>query len=132
MPRRPSVRSPRLGRVHWAEVVADLSRSGQPLARYADERGLSARTLMWWRWKLKAGPHADKNSARRPPSQAQRASSSRPMSFLPVYVLAGSALAPTDGALCVVLPGGRRIEIRAGFDGATLEHLIRTLEAISC
>jgi hypothetical protein len=33
-----------------------------------------------------------------------------------------------DGGLSVVLPRGRRIEVGAGFDGATLQRLILVLE----
>ena len=33
-----------------------------------------------------------------------------------------------DGGLSVVLPGGRRIEVGTGFDGATLQRLILVLE----
>jgi phage protein D len=33
-----------------------------------------------------------------------------------------------DGGLAVVLPRGRRIEVGAGFDGATLQRLILVLE----
>jgi transposase-like protein len=33
-----------------------------------------------------------------------------------------------DYGLSVVLPGGRRIEVGAGFDGATLQRLILVLE----
>ena len=33
-----------------------------------------------------------------------------------------------DGALAVVLPGGRRIEVKRGFDTATLRQLVAVLE----
>ena len=35
-------------------------------------------------------------------------------------------------ALQVVLSGGRRIEIKSGFDGDTLARLILVLEALAC
>jgi hypothetical protein len=110
--------------------VADLDRSGLPLARYADEHRLSAKTLAWWRWALKAGPHAHYRGPRRTASRAKGPGS--PMSFVPVRVIAGPVAAPTGGALRVVLAGGRRIEVGAGFDGETLGRLIRVLEAMPC
>jgi hypothetical protein len=49
-----------------------------------------------------------------------------------VSVVAGSAAAPDGGALHVVLAHGRRIEVRAGFDVATLGRLVQALESTPC
>jgi hypothetical protein len=35
-----------------------------------------------------------------------------------------------DGELAVVLPGGRRIEVKRGFDTATLRQLVAVLEQV--
>lgn len=37
---------------------------------------------------------------------------------------------PTNGKLAVVLPRGRRVEVSAGFDAATLERLLGVLEGV--
>lgn len=116
------------GRERWAAVLADLERSGLSVASYSREHGLSARTLSWWRWALKARP-LGKLPSPRGDVPARRGGAA--LSFVPVHVLAGPS-APDDGGLQVVLGGGRRIEVRAGFDGATLERLVRLLEAMSC
>ena len=38
----------------WAELLEEWSRSGRSIAEFAEARGLKARTLGWWRWKLGA------------------------------------------------------------------------------
>ena len=120
----------RLGREAWQRIVDDLGRSGLSVARYARRHGLSARTLTWWRWALRVG-HADgSRTARRKPARSRRVQAS--LSFVPVTVLAEPARAADGGALHVVLAHGRRIEVRAGFDGATLGRLVQALESMPC
>ena len=51
---------------------------------------------------------------------------------MPVSILADAATASADGALQVVLAHGRRIDIRAGFDGETLARLVQVLESMPC
>jgi transposase-like protein len=128
MARRPTSRS--RGREAWKQVVDDLGRSGLSVARYAREHGLSARTLTWWRWALRAR-HADRSRAAR--RKSARAPRGEPrLSFVPVSVVADPTTSAHGGALRVVLAHGRRIDVRAGFDGETLARLVRVLEATSC
>ena len=128
MARRPTSRS--RGREAWKQIVDDLGRSGLSVVRYARKHGLSARTLAWWRWALRAR-HADGSRvARRKSARVQRAEPR--LSFVPVSVVADPATAADGGALHVVLAHGRRIDVGAGFDGETLGRLVQALESTPC
>ena len=48
--------------------------------------------------------------------------------LIAVEVMGGRLERGSDSGLSVVLPRGRRIEVGAGFDGATLQRLLRVLE----
>lgn len=37
----------------WARLVGEWRRSGQAAGEFAAARGLRARTLVWWRWRLR-------------------------------------------------------------------------------
>ena len=39
----------------WAKVVRAWKRSGETAAAFAESRGMSPRTLTWWKWKLASG-----------------------------------------------------------------------------
>jgi transposase-like protein len=109
--------------------VDDLSISELSVAQYAREHGLSARSLAWWRWKLGERRHGPERATR----AAARTKQHRvPLSFVPVRVVAEPAVTAMNVALQVVLSGGRRIEIKSGFDGDTLARLILVLEALAC
>ncbi len=128
MARRSMSRS--RGREGWREIVGDLSRSGLSVARYARKHGLSASTLAWWRWALRVQPADRPHAGQRRPARAQRAEPR--MSFVPVSVVADEAAADDGGDLHVVLAHGRRIDVRAGFDSATLSRLVQVLESMPC
>ena len=59
--------------------------------------------------------------------QAKAISSAATQAGLMAVEVIGSRL-ERDGGLSVVLPRGRRVEVGAGFDGATLQRLILVLE----
>ena len=128
MARRPT--SPSRGRESWQEIVEDLGRTGLSVARYAGKHGLSARTLMWWRWALRARPAYRPRAARQQSARSQRAEPR--LSFVPVSVVAEAATVAADGILHVVLAHGRRIDVRAGFDVETLGRLVQVLESTPC
>jgi hypothetical protein len=39
-------------KAEWVEICEALKRSGEPTREFARKRGLRAKTLEWWRWKL--------------------------------------------------------------------------------
>lgn len=94
-------------------VLEAWRRSGQSVAAFARQHGVSKVRVLRWRDRLK------------PPA--------RPV-FHPVRVVQGARpLAPaTPVALELELHGGRRIRVYAGFDPAVLEALVRTIEGWGC
>ena len=46
-------------RVQWSRLVAEWRRSGLSTRAFAEQRGLSAKSLAWWRWRLAADEVAD-------------------------------------------------------------------------
>lgn len=41
-------------RAKWSRLVRALRRSGQSTREFAEQRGISPRSLAWWRWRLAA------------------------------------------------------------------------------
>lgn len=51
-------------RAEWSRLVAQLRRSGLSARAFAKKRGLSAKSLAWWRWRLAADEGADQEAPR--------------------------------------------------------------------
>jgi len=96
-------------------VLEAWRRSGQSVAAFTREHGLSAARLLRWRARLEL-PEA-------------------PV-FHPVRVVSRQRSNPIAPArpepLELELRGGRRIRVWAGFDAALLEELVRTVEGWGC
>jgi hypothetical protein len=96
-------------------LVAEFEASGLQREAFCEQRGLAVGTLDKYRRRVHAG----------------RQSSNGPM--LPVEVVWSIGQNPNrdagrDGVLVVELRGGRRIEVRHGFDAGTLERLLAVLD----
>ncbi len=94
-------------------MVAEFEASGLTRTAFCQERGLSLSTLARYR--------------RRQPQQAS-GEAGGPKGWLAVEVAV-----PTVGGvsgLAVLLAGGRRIEIRRGFDAGALRQLVLALEQL--
>jgi hypothetical protein len=104
----------------WRERVERWKASGLGAKEFAAAEDLSPYSLSWWKWHLhrEAGAPPAKKAAGK--SKAKQAS----MSFVPVVVREASSM-PMD----VILPGGLRIQVPAGFDEGTLLRLVRALES---
>ena len=98
-----------------AEVlVAEFEASGLLREAFCQQRGLAVGTLDKYR-------------------RVHRGQQSNSGSMLPVEVVWSAGQNPNrdagrDGALVVELRGGRRIEVRRGFDAGTLERLLSVLD----
>jgi hypothetical protein len=94
-------------------LVAEFEASGLKREAFCRQRGLSVAALDKYRRRMHKG----------------QPSSGGPM--LPVEVVWSSGKNPnrdSDGVLVVELRGGRRIEVRRGFDAGTLERLLTVLD----
>ena len=96
-------------------LVAEFEASGLLREAFCEQRGLAVGTLDKYRRRV----------------HERRPSGGRPM--LPVEVVWSPGQNPNgdagrDGVLVVELRGGRRIEVRRGFDAGTLERLLTVLD----
>ena len=93
-------------------LAAEYEASGLSQAEFCQQRDLPLKTLGRYLTRY-----------RRQPAQGNEAH--KPQRFVAVEV-AGSRGGGSE--LAVVLPGGRRIEVKAGFDAGTLRQLVAALE----
>ena len=91
----------------WRRRLRDWQRSGLSAAAFCRRYGLAEKYLYRWRRIL----------AKRAAEQA---------TFVPVRLLTENIA--QDGALELVLAGGRRLRVAKGFDAATLRQLLVVLE----
>lgn len=97
-------------RAEWVERVARWEASGLSAAAFAARERLAVKSLVWWRWKLRAS------------SSVPTAS---PLDFLPVRVVrTATARSSTAGPIEIVLPNGRVVRVPVGFDEAELERVL--------
>lgn len=102
-------------RDEWRAEVEEFERSGLSVAEFAAERGLSPRTLAWWRWRLRREDES-------PPIVPEPV-------FVPVSVdvsevEAHEAPSGVGFALEAVLPNGVRLRVEGGDEvGAVIAAL---------
>jgi|SRR5579872_5258635 hypothetical protein len=100
----------REARATWAKRVERWSASGLTAVQFAEEIGVNARTLTYWKWKL------GRPAARVEPGKAEF-----------VEVATSAQRTPTTYALEVVLSGGVVIRVPARFDADALRRVVATL-----
>ena len=86
----------------WREIVTAQEASGQTVAGFCRERGLSAPQFYWWKRRLSRG--------------------ASPPGFLEVRI--SSAATPIE----LRLAEGRSLVVRAGFDAEVLRQVLAVLE----
>lgn len=112
----------------WSACVARWRRSGLSVREFCRGEALSEPSFYAWRRILTqrqaspvdGGPRSV--APRRPVSTSER--------FLPVQVVHPTPTAAT--AVEILLPRGRRLRVRPGFDRQTLEAVLDLLERRSC
>ena len=95
-------------RAEWIERVRRCERSGLDVAEFARREGIKAKQLSWWRWRLR--------------SSDEPAMAAEP-EFLPVRIVT-STPPSSSTPIEIVLPSGRLVRVRPGFDPATLERVL--------
>ncbi|HUO66746.1 MAG TPA: IS66 family insertion sequence element accessory protein TnpB [Gammaproteobacteria bacterium] len=122
----------RASRAEWAKRVERWKDSGLSAKQYAAETGLKASTLSYWSWKLRASGEPDRERAETEAVAAGRLGRSKPVAGAAARFveLTTSTSAPASTpALELVLSGGVRVRVTAGFDEATLTRVVRAVEA---
>jgi hypothetical protein len=121
----------RTSRAEWAKRVERWKDSGLSAKQYASEIGVKATTLSYWRWKLGASVELDGGRSREKSGQGtRRLGAERAACGAARFVeLAASTSVAAEPALELVLSGGLRVRVAAGFDEATLTRLVRAVEA---
>jgi transposase len=120
----------RTNRAEWAKRVERWKDSGLSAKEYAAETGLKASTLSYWRWRL--GSNADRERRKRKAAgKAREAVAVAGLSGRFVELEAAAPVPAQQPLLELVLSGGLRVRVAAGFDEATLTRLVRAVEASS-
>ncbi len=96
-------------RDEWARHVKQWEASGLDAATFAAREGLVAKSLVWWRWKLRSTLAASAPEPR----------------FVPVQVVEATARPrPTETTVAIALPNGRVVRVAPGFDPDTLAQVL--------
>jgi transposase-like protein len=53
----------RRSREQWSAVIEELGTSGESVEGFCRRRGIRARTLSWWKWKLASAPRRSSPAA---------------------------------------------------------------------
>lgn len=110
----------------WQRRVSIWTKSGLSAKAFAEQSGVKASTLAYWRWRLrrKARSSAEIDAAQRP-VRSRRAAAGAPLSFIEIE----SSDAAETALFEIVLGGERRIRVPSNFDEGTLRRLVSALEA---
>jgi len=103
----------RRSRAEAEQLVTEYEASGLGREEFCQQHGLALSTLARYRKRLRERPGEAGGAGR----------------WLAVE-LRGPGPAAGSSGLAVALAGGRRIEIRRGFDGETLKRLLGLLESL--
>jgi transposase-like protein len=99
----------------WRQHLARQRSSGQRVRAYCERHGVSEHSFYRWRRRLAAGDAQPHRHDDRP-------------HFVPVTLPAN----PSGSRIEIVLGGGQRISVPAGFDPATLAQVVSVLEGRPC
>jgi transposase-like protein len=103
--------SSRRTEARWRSLIAAQERSGESVARFAEQRGLNPATLYWWRSRLRSRERAQSE-------------------FVPIEIVGAERSMPStnDGVFELELVGGRRLRVPPRFDADELARLIAAVE----
>lgn len=113
---------------YWEGCVARWRKSGLSVREFCRREALCEPSFYAWRREL-ARRETSEPHARRASRAARRAP--QPAAFVPVEVVAPKFAAPPAG-IEILLPRGRRVRVRPGFDRVTLQTVLDILERRPC
>ena len=100
----------------WARRVDEWTGSGLTARDFSNRAGVNPNTLAHWKWKLGSE------------STGPRGPVATGIGFVELSPGAGVSPAQESERFEIVLPGGVRVFVPAGFDCAALRSLLATLE----
>lgn len=110
----------RASREEWRKRVERWKDSGLTAEQYAAELGINAKTLQFWRYKLRKLAATSKS-----PRVAKHAAAESVLPLVEVHSTTVDA-----GGFELEVGGGRRLRIPWGFDEAALERLLLVLSRV--
>ena len=128
--RRPEWRDP-AKETHWRRLLALWRRSGQTGKDFCASHQLSKPSFYFWKREI-AERDLEKparTEARTRLSACRGSAAAAPPAFVPVTI---DATRTETAALEIVLPHGRVLRVRPGFDADVLRQLLAALEEPSC
>jgi hypothetical protein len=113
----------RTSRETWAKRVEQWKDSGLSGPEFAQELGISAHSLSWWKWRLRADARkaASPEAMKRRPRRRRAAKIASPITFVE---MPSPALRES---LEVVLLTGVRIRVPSEFDAGAVARLVEAL-----
>jgi len=116
----------------WRQLLAAWARSGLTQVAFCRKRGIAVASFGWWKREL-----ARRDTERTSPSEESLISTSPDAvagaMFVPVRVkIPEAAPSGDDGSMEIVVRGGRRVRVGAGFDADALAQVVAVLEGVPC
>jgi hypothetical protein len=113
----------------WRGCVTRWRKSGLSVREFCRREALSEPSFYAWRRELTRRETSEPHVRRE--SRVQRRRVAKRASFVPVEVVAARLAAPAAN-IDIILPRGRRLRVRPGFDHGTLEAVLEILERRPC
>jgi len=106
--------------VEWRRIIERWERSAQSADTFAGKHGLSKRTLIWWRWRLRG--HA---------SSSERTAPQAELTFIPLATTSARRSKPSaaETRWAISTPAGVRVEM-SGSSALVTEGLRMALERV--
>jgi transposase-like protein len=119
---------------YWRQAIEQHAQSGKSVRALCAAKGIPESSFYFWRREIKARDrfmvtvrkNGNPKHDREPLPKQSRVSTKSPL-FVPVRVVAKEVARPSVARLEVVLVGGARLKIPAGFDRETLCGVIAML-----
>ena len=100
--------------VYWRAQIALCESSGQSIAQYCRDKGLSVSSYHWWKRVLK---------------QRSKSQDANPLFTEVLLTVPGDS---AEALIEVALGEQRRIRVWPGFDRETLARVVQVLESMPC
>ena len=105
----------RRSQAEWESLIAELDKSGRSVAEFSARRSIRARTLQWWRWKLRRAQPIARNAKPR-------------IRLIPVDVVESAAPADVASPAPIAIAlGDITLRIAVGTEPAYVASLIAVL-----